>query len=173
MDETLTLRFTPQKKDYIRASRALAARTPGFWVIGGVILLVMVASGAVLLIPSLGQPSWKNIALIALLVGAFYVIYYFVFIPLQLGKAFKDNAYLQKERQLVFSEEGVMMQVGDKSSRLVWENFNRVMDAGDSYLLIYEGTDKIYPFIPARAFDSGELKEAFCKMLEEKGIPLA
>ncbi len=173
MQDSLDIHYIPEEKDYIRASRTLASKTTTFWILVGVILVVMLGSAAVLIFPMVGNAAWNNAAVVALLVSAFYVIYYLIFIPWQLKRAYKSNEYLQKERKFHFSGAGVVMRIGDKGSDLAWENFTRVIDAGDFYLLLYEAEDKIYPFIPKDAFEDDGSEEAFLAFLNEKSVPVA
>jgi hypothetical protein len=172
MQDSLEIRYTPEEKDYIRASRTLATRATAFWILAAVIGVVTLAAGAVLVFPGLGRPEWRNVAVVLLLVGAFYVIYYLVFIPWQLKRAYKSNEYLQRERKLRFSKNSVVMQIGDRGSDMAWEHFTRVIDAGDFYLLLYEAEDKIYPFIPKAAFEDEEAEAYFLALLAEKSIPV-
>lgn len=172
MDLPIHVRYTPEKKDYVRASRVLARNTPGFMVIAVVILLAMTAAALILIIPGIGNTTWRNVALVVLLVGAFYVIYYFVFIPLQLSKAYKTNPYLQKEREFSFTEEQVIMEIGDKVTHLDWEHFQKVVDGGGFYLLIYQAEERVYPFVPKDAFEDQNGHDAFVELLELKSVPI-
>ncbi len=172
MTENLELRFIPEKKDYIAASRILAWRTSLFLVFGLMIVVVMVAALVLLLIPGLANPAWKNASIVALLVGAFYIIYFLVFIPLQLSRAFQSNAYLQKERRFIFSDDSITMVVGDKRSDLLWENVQKVIDGRDHYLLLYIAKERVYPFIPKRAFSESDAEQAFRACVEEKSVPI-
>ncbi len=172
MDLPIEIRYTPEKKDYVRASRVLARHTPGFLIIGAVILSVMVIAAVILILPEIGNATWRNIALVVLLVGAFYVVYYFVFIPLQLSKAYKTNEYLQMERKFIFTEERVLMEIGDKATEFKWENFQKVIEGGGFYLMIFQAEERVYPFIPKDAFEDQELQDSFRQLLAHQSIPL-
>lgn len=172
MDAPLVIQFTPERKDYVRASRALAMNSTGFIIIAAVIILAMIAAAVVLIFPSIGAAALNNAALIVLLVGAFYILYYLVFIPFQFTNMYKANEYLRKDRKLVFSESDVILQVGDKTSNLLWENFRSVIDGGGFYLLVYIDEKKVYPFIPKSAFTTDASEEEFLGLLKEKGIPI-
>jgi len=138
MESSLQIRFSPEKNDYVSASRALANKTPMFIVLAVVTLIIMIGSVLVLLVPCIGNPAWNSVALVSLVVGAFYLVYYFLLIPLQLNGTFKKNEYLRKERVLTVSDENVNMKVDDRSSDLAWENFEKVLDTKDLYILIYK-----------------------------------
>lgn len=98
MEEPLLIRYIPEKDDYLQASRALAYKSTAFKVLAAVILVAMLAALVVLIFPGIGNPTWESIALILVVVGAFYIVYYFVIIPFQFSRAFKKNEYLRQER---------------------------------------------------------------------------
>lgn len=172
MDSPIKLRYTPKKQDYIRASRVLAKNTPTFLVLAAVILIAMVAAAVVLIVPGLGNISWRNIAIVVLLAGSFYTIYYLAFIPYQLTQAFKKNEYLQKERVFTITEQNVHMRIGDRETDLEWEYIKKVIDGGTFYLLIYKADQNVYPFLPKRAFNDPLAEQSFLQLLESKSIPL-
>jgi hypothetical protein len=172
METPLVFRFKPEKNDYVQASRALANKTPMFIVLASVTLLIMVGSLVVLVVPSVGNPTWNNVAIVSLVVGAFYLVYYFLLIPLQLNGTYKKNEYLQKERTLTVTDEGINMKVADRSSDLAWDNFEKVLDCKDIYILIYKADQRVYPFIPKRAFTEPGSEEAFRKSFIDHDIPI-
>jgi len=173
MDSPIKLHYTPKKQDYIRASRVLAMNTPTFLVLAAAIFLAMIAAVIVLLVPGIGDVTWRNIAIVVLLVGVFYTIYYLAFIPYQLTRAFKKNEYLQKARTFTISDQRVHMEIGDRSTDLEWEYFKKVVDGGTFYLLIYQADQKVYPFLPKRAFEEPSIEESFLQLLQSKSIPVA
>jgi hypothetical protein len=132
----------------------------------------MIAAAVVLIFPSIGDAVLRNVAVVVLLVGAFYIIYFTVIIPWQLSRAYTSNEYLQQAREFTFSESGVAMAIGDKMSNLIWENFKDVIDGGGFYLLLYEGENRVYPFIPKRAFTTEASEDAFRAVIREKGITI-
>lgn len=172
MDARLVVQYTPERKDYIRASRLLAVKSRWFMLIAGIIILAVIASLVIILISSIGDESWRNIALVILLVGVFYIIYYLVFIPLQLSGTYKSNEYLQKERKISFSDSEITLKVEKQVSKLDWEKIEYVVNGNDLYLLIYIAEQRVYPFVPKRAFEAEGSEALFRSLLEEKGIPV-
>lgn len=173
MENPLEIRFTPEKEDYVKASRALASKTPMFLVLAAVVGLMAIGSLVLLIFPGIGDGRYSSIATVFLIVSVFYVIYYLALIPWQLGRSFKANEYLQKERSLVFSDDAVTMRMGDKASELDWDRFERVVETADLYLLVYKADQQIYPFVPKRAFTDSTQEATFKRVLDEKSIPLA
>jgi hypothetical protein len=170
MDTPINLKFTPEKKQYIRATRALAIKSPGFLVLAIVLALGMIGSVIVLI---LGKPEGVlPYAPMVIMIGLFYLLYFFVIIPWQFSRSYKSNPYLKMERSFTISDENLLMAVGDKSNEFQWENFQKVIDGGDFYLMIYKAQNRIYPFIPKDAFASQADHEAFLQHLAEKSIPV-
>jgi hypothetical protein len=172
MDQTLTVRFTPEKENYVRATRALARKSPGFMVLAAILGVAVIVALVVLLVPGFGEESWDSMALMVILVGAFYLLYFVLLVPVQFSRNYKKNKYLQMERTFIINDEHLVMNVGDKSSELHWENFQKVIDGGDFFLLIYKAQERFYPFILKAAFEGPQALNAFLKLLEEKSIPV-
>jgi hypothetical protein len=172
MEPILTIRYTPEKRDYVRASRTLARKSTGFLVLAAVTLLVMISSAVILVIPAIGGGTLRRIAIIALLVGVVYVLYYLFLVLIQLNRAFNANETLRMERKLTFFDDHLRMKLGDQAIELPWENFKRVIDGGEYFLLIYEGSEQVYPFIPDRAFTGDSTKQAFLEFIRAKSIPV-
>ena len=170
MDTSLQIRFKPEKGDYVHASRALAGKSTMFIVLAVFTVLVMVLSAILLIFPSIGGGEFKNAALLALIIGGFYFLYYIFLIPLQLSRSYKKNDYLQEERIFTFFDSHITMQVGTRSSDMDWENVVKVMKGKFLYIFEYKMQEKVYPFIPTRAFSEPGQEEAFLKILQEKSI---
>ena len=167
----LIVQYKPERKDYIQASRTLAMKSGGFIIISAVIALVMAAAAVVLLVPTIGDATWRSAAVILLLTGVFYFVYLYIVIPLELSRTYKSNENLQKERRLTFSDSGVEMQVADQITLLEWEKIKKVVRGKSVYLLIYRAEERIYPILPVRAFETEGLEQKFLNLLEEKNIP--
>ena len=172
MENTLVVRFTPKKEQYVRATRILAKKSPGFMTLAAILALAVIASAVILIFPGLGQQNWNSIALMVILVGAFYLFYFTVLVPMQFSKNYQKNEYLQMEREFIISDEQMIMHVGDKTSNLKWENFQKVLDDKDLYLLLYKAQERFYPFIMKSAFADQESLDAFLSLLSEKKIPI-
>jgi hypothetical protein len=172
MEKDLVFKFEPEKNDYIRASRTLALKTPSFMLVGIVILLVVIASAVVLIFPNVGDPSWRSAAFVGLAMGAFYILNFWLIIPYQLSNAYKRNENLRKQRTLTLNDAGVKMHVGERTTEFSWDNFQKVLERDGFYLMIYKAEERIYPFIPARAFGPNASSEDFLALIEEKAIPV-
>jgi len=169
----LSIRYTPEAKDYVRASRALAKKSTSFIIMAVLLILAMLGALVVLLVPSIGDQNWKNIALVLFVVGIFYIIYYFAVIPWQLIRAYKKNEHLQVEREFILSEENIRVKVGSDGTVLNWDMLQKVMNAKDSYLMVFKNGQKLYFFIPERAFNADMTEEAFVDLMNEKSITIS
>jgi hypothetical protein len=167
---SLKVHFTPNKNDYIQASRLMAIKTPLFVVLAVLTIVIMVGSSIGLIFQLFTDSITQNVAMISLAVGAFYVVYYFFLTPAQLTKTIKKNEALQMEREFSFSEAEVDLKVGNQTSRLFWDHFLHVLKGRTMYILVYEEEKKIYPFLPKRALTEPGSEEAFLALLEEHNI---
>ena len=171
MDSKLVIKYTPEKKDYVRASRAMAKKTLLFLIMAGILAVGAVASIVILLLPGIENPTLTNIAIAVLWVGAFYVVYYLGLIPLQLYRAYKKNDFMHMERRFTITDASVLMSIGEKSVELEWEHLKKVIYDGGLYLMVYKEDSPVYPFIHERAFKDDQ-KAAFLQCLEEKSITI-
>jgi hypothetical protein len=168
----LEIKFTPKREDYIQASRLLAAKTPLFIVLAVLTILVVAGSLVGLALQLFTDPVWNNVALVSLVIGVFYLVYYFFLIPAQLSRTIKKNEALQKDRKFIFGETEVDLMIGNQSSRMPWEHFTHVMAGKKLYVMVYEEAKKVYPFLPKSAFADLAEEETFLDMLKEHNIPL-
>ncbi len=166
----LTIKYHPEASDYVRASRALAMKSLSFKIMAVFLIIAMIASAVILLIPSIGDQNLNNISLILIVVGVFYIIYYFVVIPWQLKSAYKKNEHLHVERQFILKDESIGVKVGEEGTDLNLDSIQKVVDAADLFLLIYKDTQKLYFFIPKQAFTEDVTEETFLDYLKEKSV---
>lgn len=172
MEPKLEITYTPEKKDYVKASRTLAMKTKMFLILAIVLAVGIVASIVVLLVPAFQTPLTRNIAVVVLWVGAFYVLYYFALIPIQLNRAYKKNEYMRMARHFTFSDDKLEMSIADKSTDLEWDHLRKVVFNDGLYLMVYKKDSPVYPFIHQRAFADEAEKETFINLLKEKSIPI-
>jgi hypothetical protein len=172
MEPILTLQFTPEQHDYVRASRILARKSSWFLIAAAVILVAILASAIILIFPGVGRVSWHPVARIVFVVGLTYFLYYLVLIPVQLRRAYRSNEFLRIERTLNIFDTHLEMILGEQSVQLPWEALQRVIDGGDYLLLVFAGEEKVYPFIPVRVFDDLSAKKKLFDFFKAKSIPV-
>ena len=171
MTQPLVLEFTPDKDDYVQASRMLSTKTPVFLITSVLMVLITLGSLAIIIFPDIGDPSWRGIANVFLITSAFYLLYFVILIPFQLRSAFKRNPYLQTKRKFTFTDKNIIMTIADKTNTLEWENIKRLVQSKGSYLIMYQADQRYFPFIPHRAFADQATENEFLDYFNRKSIP--
>ncbi len=169
MEPIITLEYTPEKRDYVRASRVLARKSPWFIIVGAVILLVMLASAVILFVPTVGSDGLRRVAPVVLVASLGYALYFLLLIPWQLGRAYQSNEHLRMTRILNFYDSHLEMHIGEKSAELPWEILQQVIDGGDYLLMLFKGDQQVFPFIPSRAVKD---RQALVDFFKAKSIPV-
>ncbi|MFU8826316.1 MAG: hypothetical protein ACNA70_02375 [Brevefilum sp.] len=172
MDPILTLSYTPEKRDYIRASRLLLKKSPWFLFLAGLIALLVVGAGIVLAFPGLVGAQLRSAAVFVLLFGLAYLVYILLLIPVQLNKAFKTKPHMRMARTLHFFTSHLHMRIGEDGVELPWEHLHQVIDGGDGLLMLFRGEERVFPFIPERAFENRRDRDVLMAFFREKSIPV-
>lgn len=172
MEPILTLQYTPEKRDYVRASRVLARKSPWFLIVGVVILLAMLASVVIMIMPDVGSDGLRRTAPVVLVASLGYALYFLLFIPIQLGRAYRSNEHLRMARILTFFDTHLEMRIGEQRVELPWAILQQVIDGGDYLLMLFKGDQQVFPFIPNRAFDDGHTRQTVIDFFKAKTIPV-
>lgn len=172
MTDSLVLEFTPEKTDYVRASRMLSTKTPIFLITAVIMGIITLGALTLLIFPEIGDPSWRGIAVVFLITGGFYLVYFTFLIPVQLKNAFKKNKYLQERREFTFTNENITMEIGENTSTLAWENVKKLIQSKGTYLIMYQADQRFFPFIPERAFADRAAEDGFLDYFKNKSIPI-
>lgn len=170
VDPILTLAYTPEKRDYIRASRLLLKKSPRFLFLVGLISLLVVGAGIILAFPGLVGEQLRSAAFFVLLFGLAYLVYVLFLIPMQLNKAYQTKPHLRMARTLRFFASHLHMRIGEDSVELPWENLHQVIDGGDGLLMLFRGEEQVFPFIPDRAFEDRRDRDVLLTFFREKSI---
>src|SRR5262245_23574930 len=70
------------------------------------------------------------------------------------------------EHALLFSEEGIFLQMGHIESNLSWQYYRSVLESPDGFLLI--SGDDAFNFFPKRAFDGENAIKQFRQLAQKK-----
>ena len=172
MEPILTLSYTPEKQDYIRASRLLSKKSPWFLVMAAVIVLLVIASGLVLIFDDLAGDYLQGVAPFVLIAGLVYLLYIFFLIPMQLSKAYQAKTHLRMRRTLTFFDAHLTMEIGDQFVDLPWDNLSKVIDGGEYFLMLFQDVEQVFPFIPRRAFNNQTDRDVLLKFFKDHSIPV-
>lgn len=154
METIFSIEYTPEKRDYVRASRILSRKSPGFVALAAMVVFIILASGVALIFPGLAGETLQGLAPFLLAAGFTYLLYIGFLIPRQLNKAYESKAHMRLPRRLNFFESHLMMAIGDQSVNLPWENLTRVFNSGNDFILIFQVDEQVIVFIPGRALES-------------------
>lgn len=172
MEPILTLGFTPERRDYVRASRILSKKSPWFLVLAVIIVLLVIVSGILLIFPGLVGEYFQGVAPFVFVAGLVYLLYVMFLIPMQLSRAYQAKPYLQLPRTLIFFQSHLTLRIGDQSVDLPWEHLRKVIDGGDYYLLLFQVDEQVIPFIPERAIIDQSTRDTLLTLFMEKSIPV-
>ncbi len=172
MEPILTLQYTPEKRDYVRASRVLARKSPWFLIVGAVILVAMLGAAVILILPGVGSDGLRQTAPVVLVASLGYALYFLLLIPIQLGRAYQSNPHLRMPRILTFFDSHLEMRIGEQSVELPWAILQQVIDGGDYLLMLFKGDQQVFTFIPNRAVDDGLTRQVVIGFFKAKSIPV-
>lgn len=122
MNQTIELRWTPERKDWVEAIRAVS------WLHRwSRVLALLAVVGAV-------SGFWKHMWALGsgLLVAA---ILLFVITDLQVREAFRRNPRASKQQSAVLDDDGVHVSVDDARTDFGWHAFHSWREISRSYLL--------------------------------------
>ena len=163
--QPISFRFIPTKDDYVHSIRAFFLCDAGFkrtLVIMGIVELLIVVAA---LAGNLGDGLllW----LLALAMPAL-LVYLWVILPLNTGRQIEKNERFMSETTWELGEDQVLIKNKFSETKMDWGSFQKVVETGDYYLLVYTANKRMFQFIPKRAFESQEHAAAFREVLRQK-----
>lgn len=165
----IILRFTPNKDDYVIASRAITMRQWSTWLILGIIVFIWVIN---LLLGLMSEDTdWISLGISLLPMLLFTIIFgglIFVVPSFQLGRRIQKNKRLTTETVWIVDDQTIVIKNAHSESKMDWGTFQRVIQLKDYYLLGYSTNKAMAQILPRRAFESSEQETAFRKLLEQK-----
>lgn len=127
--------------EFLRASRDLIATEK---VAGG---LLMVASALWYFVSDLNPAAFGGLAIGLIVIFGVPAIRRWA-----AKRKWEREPLYHTEHALLFSEEGVFLQMGQIESNLNWQYYRSVIESPDGFLLI--SSDDAFNFFPKRAFGS-------------------
>ena len=127
------------------------------------LVLAIIGVPWALLILFLSSLKWLGILLLVGTVWFSCVIGYLYWYG-QVMKFRKTPSYME-EYHMVFSEEGILIEVATLRSELKWDTYTAFWESEDCYYLVQ--TKKIFSILPKRVFAGEAEKLAFERMAEQ------
>jgi hypothetical protein len=162
MTQSITVHFTPNKKDYTHVLRLFIFHFTGtrisviFLVVAFGLIVYSLASKAVA--PSAFEIIW---ALLPPLIAAFM----FIIQPARYATQAMANKQLAAETTWDVSGSGVEICTQYDSTRLEWNNLDKLLTYKDYYLLLMKSHRNVPLFLPRRAFKNGEQQKLFLQLM--------
>ncbi len=164
MADTLTLKYTPEQRDYAQVLRVfflsrLGTRISlGFLVIAFAIIIYTIATQGTPI--TLFEVVWLVFppAFVA------YVIYYQ---PNRMAKQAMTNEQLTTETTWEVADTGVQMSTTFGSSLLEWAEISRLVASKEYYLFLLKRNKNTFRFIPRRVFASDADQARFVQVVRE------
>ncbi len=163
--QPISFHFIPTKDDYIRGLRAFETSKTNFKrnmaKIGIFEALFVVAIFA----GSLGDGPWPWLLV---LIGPIILGYFWGILPLRMGRQIEKNERFTAETTWELGEDQIVIKNKFSETKMDWGSFQKVVETGDYYLLIYATSKNMFQFIPKRAFESQEQETNFRELLKRK-----
>ncbi len=165
----LSFQFVPTKDDYIKAFRAFYLTN---WPTWAVIIFVLLFQGLCIASAFIrGDINFEFSYMVPLMIFVF-ILFYFAYAliinPLKVANGVEKDKILSSPVQYQATDEGLVIVNQFSENKLTWENFQRVIDSKEVFLLIYSTNKNMFQMIPKRAFSSIEDELAFKNLAYQK-----
>ena len=164
MNQTLTLRYTPNQQDYAQVLRLFFLQRTGTRV-----SLVFLCIAFLLIIFSVavtGSPP-SIFELIWLLLPPLFLIFIFYIQPSRIARQAAANEQLISEATWEVNDAGVHISTFFSSTHLDWEALNRLVITKEYYLLLIKSNKNAFRFLPRRAFTSQQEQDQFLELMAD------
>ena len=150
----ITVRQEIRPEDYRRAVYLHLRPRPVF-AVAGILMLALAVLALVLMIRS--HPPWDPITLVLPGCLAYFAVYFFVMIPWQANKQFKQNRFLAHVAEFRIDAAGLRSQSDLGSMEIPWDHLHKWKES-QRLILLYP-TDATYLIFPRRLFAPAEWEE--------------
>jgi hypothetical protein len=162
MNQTLTLRYTPNQQDYAKVLRLFFLQRTGtrislavMLIAFGLITFAIIAKGSP---PSIFELIW-------LLLPPLFVVFTFFVQPSRIAKQAAENEQLTCEATWELSNDGVQISSEFNSTHLDWEALNKLVTTREYYLLLIRANKATFRFLPRRTFTSTQEQDQFLELV--------
>jgi hypothetical protein len=168
MNQSINISFTPNQKDYSNVLRlflwqrtltrvSMAVLALAF----GLICYVVITRGTT---PTFFELIW-------LFLPPLFAAYIFWFQPNRMASQAVLNEQLVTEANWQVSDSGVKISSHFGSTEMEWENLSKLVVTKEYFLLLSKVNKNAFRFLPLRAFNSPQEKEALLQLVA-KYIPV-
>ncbi len=161
MADNITVQFTPTPRDYVTTYRALQFRSLFSRIVYvgmGLLELCLIAS---LFIPGFDPRFWPMAVAIPI-----FITLAVVWPAYSVGQRAKGNERMLAPITWELSDTGLRMTNGFTEAKYDWGSFQALVEKKDYFLLRHTTNQRLYNFIPKRAFSSAEQMAAFGEMVD-------
>ncbi len=164
MGQSLTLRYTPNVKDYATVLRLFNLRRISMKVS---LIFLAIAFGLILFVILTKGSPLTALELIWLLFPPLFVIFTFYLQPIRIAQKAVQNDQLVAEATWEVSDAGVQILSRYGSTNLGWETLKKLVQTRDYYLLLSKENKNSFRFLPRRAFTSPQEEESFLQLVNQ------
>ncbi len=164
MADILTLKYTPEQRDYAQVLRVfflsrLGTRISlGFLVIAfGIIIYTIATQGTAI---TLFELVW-------LVFPPAFVVYVIYFQPNRMARQAMTNEQLTTETTWEVADNGVQMSTQFGSTLLEWSDISRLVTSKEYYLILLKKNKNTFRFIPRRVFANDADQARFVQLVSE------
>lgn len=162
MNQSVTVHYTPTKKDYTHVLRLFIFHFTGtrisvvFLVVAFGLIIFSLASKAVA--PSVFEIIW-------VLLPPLIAVFMFIIQPSRYATQAMADKHLAAETTWDVSSSGVEICTQYDSTRLEWSSLDKLLTYKDYYLLLMKTHRNVPLFLPRRAFNNGEQQKLFLHLM--------
>ena len=150
----ITIRQDVRPEDCRRAVYLHLRPRPGYGV-AGTLILSLAALGAVQKIFS--PDPWTSSTFVPLASLAFLAVFFFVVLPWQATRHFKQNRFLTHATEYRIDEAGLLVQSDLGTTKIPWDHLHKWKE--NRRLILLYPTDAAYFLFPRRLFAPAEWEE--------------
>jgi hypothetical protein len=163
MSQALTMKYTPDRTDYVQVLRIFFLKQTGIRVS----LAFLAVAFAIILFSVATQSTPVTLfELLWLLLPPLFVVYILYWQPRSMSRRAMSNEQLAAETTWLVSDEGVAISSDFGSSLLTWDSLTKLVTSKDYYLLVFKTEKNFFRFLPRRAFESPEEDGLFLEQVK-------
>jgi hypothetical protein len=105
-----------------------------------------------------------DVAPISLMMIIFYILIYYVFIPINAKKSLQGSQILAQHYMCEWASDGLTISTARGSTRYFWTDFLKMQDSANAFLLYYSKGCAL--ILPKRAFATEADQSAFERLIK-------